>query len=105
MAHFSHVYPEGSSIYFTFAGFGSDLDNTLERYQTTWQTALDAVARAGGSIAHHHGVGMSKAAWTEHDHPGGQALFDSLKRTFDPDGIMNPGKVYRDSAPFITGAI
>lgn len=105
MAHFSHVYPEGSSIYFTFAGFGSDLDNTLERYQTTWQTALDAVARAGGSIAHHHGVGMSKAAWTEHDHPGGQALFDSLKRTFDPEGIMNPGKVYRDSAPFITGAI
>jgi alkyldihydroxyacetonephosphate synthase len=94
MAHFSHVYPEGSSIYFTFAGFGADLDQTMERYETTWRVGLDAVARAGGSIAHHHGVGQSKAAWTHHDHPGGSSLFQALKSTFDPDGIMNPGKVY-----------
>lgn len=94
MAHFSHLYTEGSSIYFTFAGFGSDVDESLERYQSTWKTGLDAVARAGGSIAHHHGVGLSKAPWTHHDHPGGPALFEALKNTFDPSGIMNPGKVY-----------
>jgi alkyldihydroxyacetonephosphate synthase len=101
MAHFSHVYPEGSSIYFTFAGFGADLEDTLARYHKTWSVGLETVARAGGSVAHHHGVGMSKAAWTERDHPGGRALFDALKATFDPDGIMNPGKVYRDAQPII----
>lgn len=94
MAHFSHVYPEGSSIYFTFAGFGQDLDETLQRYTAAWKAGLDAVARNGGSIAHHHGVGQSKSAWTHYDHPGGQDLFRTLKDTFDPDGIMNPGKVY-----------
>ncbi|MBA2662678.1 MAG: FAD-binding oxidoreductase [Bradymonadaceae bacterium] len=94
MAHFSHVYPEGSSIYFTFAGFGGDLDDTLKRYEATWKAGLDAVAQSGASIAHHHGVGLSKAAWTHHDHPGGQALFGALKSAFDPDAIMNPGKVY-----------
>lgn len=94
MAHFSHAYEHGSSIYFTFTGFGSDLQDTLARYDRTWQMALSAVARAGGSVAHHHGVGQSKAAWTHHDHPGGRAAFDALKSAFDPDAIMNPGKVY-----------
>lgn len=94
MAHFSHVYPEGSSIYFTFAGFGEDTEDTLRRYKATWQAGLDAVAKTGASVAHHHGVGISKAGFTRHDHPGGADLFGHLKATWDPDGIMNPGKVY-----------
>lgn len=98
MAHFSHVYPEGSSIYFTFAGHGSDLDDTLSRYEATWEAGLSAVARAGASTAHHHGVGQSKARWSSHDHIGGKPLFDGLKHVFDPDGIMNPGKVYLPNA-------
>ncbi|RAL20395.1 FAD-binding oxidoreductase [Lujinxingia litoralis] len=95
MAHFSHVYAEGCSIYFTFAGFGADLDDTLATYERTWEQGLEAVAAQGGSIAHHHGVGYSKAAFTRHDHPGGPALFADLKARFDPDGILNPSKVYR----------
>jgi alkyldihydroxyacetonephosphate synthase len=94
MAHFSHVYPEGSSIYFTFAGFGRDTEDTLRRYKETWQTGQETVAKAGGSIAHHHGVGISKSGFTERDHPGGRPLFEALKQTFDPDGILNPGKVW-----------
>jgi alkyldihydroxyacetonephosphate synthase len=95
MAHFSHVYPYGSSIYFTFTGFGADMDETLERYDTTWKVGLDAVASVGANVAHHHGVGEAKARWTHHDHRGGRQAFDGLKAAFDPDGIMNPGKVYR----------
>jgi alkyldihydroxyacetonephosphate synthase len=96
MAHFSHVYPHGSSIYFTFSGYGGDLDATLELYDRTWKTGLDAVASVGASVAHHHGVGQSKAGWTHRDHRGGRQAFAALKDAFDPDGIMNPGKVYAD---------
>ncbi len=98
MAHFSHVYGHGSSIYFTFSGFGADLDETLALYDRTWKDGLDAVAAAGGNIAHHHGVGQSKAPWTHHDHRGGPAAFAALKAAFDPDGIMNPGKVYTEDS-------
>ena len=94
MAHFSHVYPEGSSIYFTFAGFAPDVEATVEKYEATWKAGLDAVAASGASIAHHHGVGQSKAPWTHHDHPGGPELFERLKDRYDPDRILNPGKVY-----------
>ena len=94
MAHFSHVYPEGSSIYFTFAGFAPDLDSTLEKYEATWKAGLNAVAASGASIAHHHGVGQSKAPWTHRDHIGGEAHFFALKDQYDPDRILNPGKVY-----------
>ena len=94
MAHFSHAYNEGSSIYFTFAGFGSDVDESLANYQATWRAAQDAVIRSGATISHHHGVGLSKAAGVPTDHKGGRPLFEALKRGIDPDGIMNPGKVW-----------
>ncbi len=94
LAHFSHVYPEGSSIYFTFVGHGRGVDASLDLHERTWEAALEAVAEAGGSVTHHHGVGALKADWTENDHLGGRHQFDALKATFDPDGIMNPGKVY-----------
>lgn len=94
LAHFSHVYPEGSSIYFTFAGWAEDTERTLELYETVWRKGLDAVAAAGGSVTHHHGVGDQKSRWTAEDHVGGRGAFEALKAAFDPDGIMNPGKVY-----------
>ncbi|MEO1269688.1 MAG: FAD-binding oxidoreductase [Myxococcota bacterium] len=94
MAHFSHAYPEGASIYFTFAGFGSDTEESLARYEAAWQAGQEAVMASGGSVAHHHGVGLSKAPRIGHDHQGGRVLFEGLKAAFDPQGIMNPGKVW-----------
>ncbi|MGL1724296.1 FAD-linked oxidase C-terminal domain-containing protein, partial [Vibrio parahaemolyticus] len=68
MAHMSHAYPDGCCIYFSFAGSAKashgagDWDAACERtYDETWRVALDAVVAAGGTIAHHHGVGRSKA--------------------------------------------
>ncbi len=94
MAHFSHAYEHGCSIYFTFLGYADGLDNTLEAYQETWDLALNAVRNSGASVAHHHGVGVSKSGFTKYDHPGGRPLFDLLKSTFDPHEILNPGKVW-----------
>jgi alkyldihydroxyacetonephosphate synthase len=94
MAHFSHVYPEGSSIYFTFAGFAPEGEPIRALYSRTWSAALEAARRAQAGVAHHHGAGFSKAAYLSADHAGGRALSELLKARFDPARIMNPGKLW-----------
>ncbi len=94
MAHFSHAYEHGCSIYFTFVGYEEGLEKTLDAYSKTWDLALNAVQKSGASVAHHHGVGVSKSGFTQYDHKGGRPYFNVLKSTFDPHQILNPGKVW-----------
>jgi alkyldihydroxyacetonephosphate synthase len=89
MAHFSHAYPEGCSIYFSFAGTGS-----LERYDATWSEALEAARRAGGTITHHHGVGQLKARAAARELGNALRVYHTRKRRLDPGGIMNPGRLF-----------
>ncbi len=89
MAHFSHVYREGCSIYFTFAGRGS-----LDVYDAAWQDALAAAAAAGGTVAHHHGVGQLKMHAAARELAGIAPLFHALKSELDPAGLMNPGRLF-----------
>ena len=55
MAHMSHAYQEGGSIYFSFAGKGN-----LKTYEQVWQAAMAAVLAQGATVTHHHGVGVLK---------------------------------------------
>jgi alkyldihydroxyacetonephosphate synthase len=104
MAHMSHAYPDGCCIYFSFAGSageGDTWDHASEAvYDSAWTAALAAATRAGGTIAHHHGVGRSKAKGLgpELGDPGLHAL-SALKRAFDPRGIMNPGNLSPTPTP------
>ncbi|MEZ4365945.1 MAG: FAD-binding oxidoreductase [Kofleriaceae bacterium] len=99
MAHFSHAYADGCSIYFTFAGSGGAADDARghERvYDAIWRDGMEAVARIGGTISHHHGVGLLKAPYMHAEHREAMTIYGALKQTFDPDGIMNPGKMGLD---------
>lgn len=96
MAHFSHAYREGCSIYFTFAARVKTPADAERQHERLWETGLTAVARAGGSISHHHGVGIAKREFLPDEYGAdGAALFDALKQAFDPKGVMNPGKLWR----------
>ncbi len=47
---------------------------------------------AGGTLTHHHGIGRDNIPWLEEEIGCmGMKALRSLKRTFDPAGIMNPG--------------
>jgi len=49
----------------------------------------------GGTATGEHGVGLGKQEYLEPEH--GEAAVDimrGIKRTFDPNGILNPGKVF-----------
>ncbi|MBM4321369.1 MAG: FAD-binding oxidoreductase, partial [Deltaproteobacteria bacterium] len=94
LAHFSHAYSEGCSIYFTFVGRAQEA-GAEEGYLSLWREALQATAEQGATISHHHGVGELKAEFMLREvGPAGRQVFDALKQTIDPSGGMNPGKLW-----------
>lgn len=49
----------------------------------------------GGTITGEHGVGVLKRDWLRREvGPAGVRLHEGIKALFDPDGILNPGKVF-----------
>jgi D-lactate dehydrogenase (cytochrome) len=52
----------------------------------------DALAR-GGTCTGEHGIGYGKLAYLEQQHGDLVPLFRGIKQLFDPNGILNPGKV------------
>jgi alkyldihydroxyacetonephosphate synthase len=93
MAHFSHAYPDGCCIYFSFAGAAATPEKMDNLYRRTWTAALETVHENGGTISHHHGVGMHKAAYMKKEHGEFMPYFAKLKDACDPDRIINPGKL------------
>ncbi len=91
MAHMSHVYPEGASIYFSFAGRG---DPAV--YDRTWKAALEACLSVGATVTHHHGVGSLKAAAASEEVGPAVAGWRSLKKELDPASVMNAGRLFVD---------
>jgi alkyldihydroxyacetonephosphate synthase len=103
MAHFSHAYPDGGSIYFTFAGSARDDDEALRKYDAAWAAALRAVVDAGGTLSHHHGVGRSKAPAMRREQGAAVDVVRRLKAVLDPAGILNPGALIGADPPGSSG--
>jgi alkyldihydroxyacetonephosphate synthase len=91
MAHMSHAYPDGCSIYFTFAGASPDDAQALAVYSAMWSRALEAAHRAGGTISHHHGVGRSKRRAMRLELGAGVSVIEALTDAADPGTIMARG--------------
>jgi alkyldihydroxyacetonephosphate synthase len=99
MAHLSHAYPDGCSIYFTFAGAAPTVAEAEARYDEAWRAALDAAIGAGGTLSHHHGVGRSKAPRLGAELGLGADVVRALRRALDPAGVMNPGNLLPRDPP------
>ena len=48
---------------------------------------------AGGSLSHHHGVGLNRARFMGEALGGGLDVLDAVKSALDPHGILNPSKL------------
>ena len=70
-AHCSHSYLDGGCLYFTFAGKPTERDaddrptpDSIDRYyRDVWDAGTRAVLAAGGSLSHHHGVGLNRGRY------------------------------------------
>lgn len=60
----------------------------------------DYVLLLGGSITGEHGIGLKrKKYFSEHVSPVELALIRKIKQVFDPNNIMNPGKIFDIPSP------
>ena len=92
LCHLSHPYRDGASLYFTFFfRCPGDPDAAVARWADLKRRATEAVASAGGTLSHHHGVGSWHAPWypREAGELGCRAL-GRLARELDPNRILNP---------------
>jgi alkyldihydroxyacetonephosphate synthase len=100
-AHCSHSYLDGGCLYFTFAGKPLDRDeagrptpDAVDRYyRDVWDAGTRAVLASGGSLSHHHGVGINRGRYMAEALGAGADVLAALKASLDPNGILNPGKL------------
>jgi alkyldihydroxyacetonephosphate synthase len=89
--HVSHCYTQGANIYFTFVAAERDPSRAVALYDRVWSMTMEHTRRAGGTIAHHHGIGRVRKTWLREELGASLDLLRRVKHAIDPDGIMNPG--------------
>ena len=94
--HSSHSYINGTNMYFNY--FYDLVDCGPEEEVTKYYLPIisiiceETLAR-GGSIVHHHGIGKARAPWVRDEYGSSFPLLETLKKAFDPNGIMNKGTI------------
>jgi FAD/FMN-containing dehydrogenase len=81
----------------THAANGRDTGNPLQAQEGKVKRAIhDLVREFGGSFSAEHGIGLLKVDELQrYASPVELDLMRAIKQAFDPNGIMNPGKVLR----------
>ena len=94
--HSSHSYINGTNMYFNYFYDLVDCppEEEVTRYYLPIITIIcEETLRRGGSIVHHHGIGKARAPWVEDEYGSSYHILETLKRAFDPQGIMNKGTI------------
>ena len=94
--HSSHSYINGTNVYFNY--FYDLIDCAPEDEPTKYYLPIigiicEETLRLGGSIVHHHGIGKARARWVQDEYGSSYPMLETLKRAFDPSGIMNMGTI------------
>lgn len=72
----------------------ADADESL-RAEAAVAKLMETVVSLGGAISGEHGIGLAKTPFLRIQHPPAQvAAMQAVKRALDPNGILNPGKMF-----------
>lgn len=94
IGHFSHWFHWGVMLYsrFIVEDPPEDAQDALRLHNQIWNTAMQAVIANGGMINEHHGVGLKLSRYMRKQYGEAWPMMLKLKKSLDPNGIMNPGK-------------
>ncbi|WVO12420.1 hypothetical protein L204_100019 [Cryptococcus depauperatus] len=93
--HFGHV---GDGNVHSLALFTSQEE--LAKVEHAVHEMVERAIRLGGTCTGEHGVGLGKIRYLDTELGTGTVnLMETVKRTFDPFNLMNPGKIYPHIKP------
>lgn len=73
---------------------------TLGKAERAVEELFKHTIALGGTISGEHGVGITKAPYLEMEIGSAEiALMKRIKTAFDPNGILNPGKIFHETPP------
>ncbi len=55
---------------------------------------IDKALELEGTVTGEHGIGINKKEYLKKEHPDNMPLMKNIKKTIDPQNIMNPGKIF-----------
>lgn len=99
-------YPDFEVVWFGHIGDGNlhlnilkpdnlTKDEFFAQCATVNQWVFETVQKYNGSISAEHGVGMTKRDYLHYSRSVEEiAYMQAIKAVFDPNGIMNPGKIF-----------
>lgn len=93
LAHFSHAYPQGVSLYMILLGEVADAQAAETRLREIWEVAMNTSLEHGAAISHHHGIGLARQAYLRQELGSSYGVLEQVKGALDPHGILNPGKL------------
>ncbi len=94
--HSSHSYINGTNMYFNYFFDLIDCepqDEGAKYYSPIIGIICEETLKRGGSIVHHHGIGKARTPWVKAEYGSSYPMLETLKRAFDPNGIMNMGTI------------
>lgn len=72
-------------------------EDEMKRAHAFYDELYEQVLAWGGTVSGEHGIGIAKKGYlAKQIGPGGVAVMQRIKKAFDPQGIMNPGKIFAD---------
>lgn len=102
----TEAYPQFEVVWFGHIGDGNLHINVLKPTDLAQEAFVrdcervtkllaEVLARHGGSISAEHGIGLVKKPYLIGTRSAEEvAVMQGIKRVLDPDGIMNPGKIF-----------
>lgn len=97
MAHVSHVYPTGASLFVTVIAERDDAAPE-EQWLLAKLAATEVITASGATVTHHHAVGTEHRPWMREEVGDlGVEVLCAVKDVLDPAGVLNPGKLLPDA--------
>jgi alkyldihydroxyacetonephosphate synthase len=97
--HWSHFYPDGACQYMTLRLPPMPEERALSAMRLVWDAVTCECLARGGSMSHHHGVGLFRAPWMSSEHGAGFELLKALKQHLDPGHLFLPHKLGLSAGP------